>query len=51
MRMGAKKEKFLVIMKILSIEVPVKEPVSRMSIEWKRGKKKSETKNTFDLTP
>ena len=51
MRMGAKKEKFLVIMKILSVEIPVKESISRMTIEWKRGKKKSETRNTFDLSP
>ena len=51
MRMGTKKEKFLVLMKVLSIEIPVKEPVSRMTIEWKRGDKKSETKTPFAITP
>jgi len=50
MRMGTKKEKFLVLMKILSIEIPVKEPHQRITIEWKRGNKKSETKSTFELT-
>lgn len=50
MRMGTKKEKFLVLMKILSVEIPVKETASRMSIEWKRGNKKSETKTPFELT-
>lgn len=51
MRMGTKKEKFLVLMKILSVEIPVKELVQKMTIEWKRGNKKSETKTKFELTP
>ena len=51
MRMGAKKQKFLIIMKILSVEIPVKEIVQRMSIEWRRGDKKSETRTTFQLEP
>lgn len=50
-RMGTKKEKFLIIMKIISVEIPVKESVTRMSIEWKRGNKKSETQNAFELSP
>jgi hypothetical protein len=50
-RIGTKKEKFLVLMKILSVEIPVKEQVSKMSIEWKRGDKKSETKTPFELSP
>ena len=49
--MGAKKQKFLIIMKILSVEIPVKEIVQRMSIEWRRGDKKSETRTTFQLEP
>ena len=49
--MGAKKQKFLIIMKILSVEIPVKELVQRMSIEWRRGDKKSETRTTFELDP
>jgi hypothetical protein len=51
MRMGTKKERFLVLMKILSVEIPVRETVTRMSVEWKRGNKKSETKSAFELTP
>lgn len=51
MRMGTKKQKFLIIMKILSVEIPVKEDVQRMTIEWRRGDKKSETKTTFELSP
>lgn len=50
MRMGTKKERFLVLMKILSVEIPVKETVSKMTIEWRRGNKKSETKTPFELT-
>ena len=50
-RMSTKKEKFLISMKIISVEIPVKEKVTRMSIEWKRGDKKSETKQMFELTP
>eukprot|EP00347_Sterkiella_histriomuscorum_P015977 403354973 len=50
MRMGTKKERFLVLMKILSVEIPVKETVNKMSIEWRRGNKKSETKTAFELT-
>lgn len=51
LRVGAKKENFLVLMKILSVEIPVKEQVTKMSIEWKRGDKKSETKTPFELSP
>ena len=50
-RMGAKKENFLILMKIISIDIPVKEHIRRVSIEWKRGDKKSETKNQLELTP
>jgi hypothetical protein len=50
-RMGTKKEKFLIMMKIISVEIPVKETVTKMSIEWKRGDKKSETKTPFEINP
>lgn len=50
-RLGSKKERFLVLMKILSLELSVQEPVERISIEWKRGEKKSETKAIFELGP
>ena len=39
----------MIVMKILYVEIPVKEPVQRMTIEWKRGAKKSETKSEFEL--
>lgn len=42
-RYGAKKEKLYVLMKIISVEIPVKEPHHHLVIEWKRGNKKSET--------
>jgi len=42
-RYGAKKEKLYVLMKIISVEIPVKEPYSKIVIQWKRGNKKSET--------
>ncbi len=38
-------------MKILSIEISVTEVIERISIEWKRGEKKSETKAMFELSP
>jgi hypothetical protein len=41
--MGTKKEKFLIQMKVVSIEIPVKEPVTKITVLWKRGDKKSET--------
>ena len=50
-RLGSKKEKYLVLIKILSIEVSVTEVIERISIEWKRGEKKSETKAMFELAP
>lgn len=42
-RMGSKKETFLVLMKILSLEISVTEHIDRISIEWKRGEKTSQT--------
>ena len=50
-RLGSKKERFVVLMKILSLEVSVTEFFDRISIEWKRGEKKSETKAMFELSP
>jgi hypothetical protein len=50
-RFGSKKEKFLVLMKILQLEISVQEPFEKISIEWKRGEKKSETKAIFELSP
>ena len=38
-------------MKILSLELTVSEPFERISIEWKRGEKKSETKAIFEVSP
>ena len=50
-RLGSKKELHLVLMKILQLEIAVSEPYERISIEWKRGEKKSETKAIFELNP
>lgn len=50
-RLGSKKERYLILMKILSLEIGVTEPVERISIEWRRGEKKSETSTIFDLSP
>jgi hypothetical protein len=43
--MGTKKEKFLIQMKVVSIEIPVKEKMTGVTVFWKRGDKKSETKS------
>lgn len=50
-RIGSKEESFLIIMKILSLEIAVTEAYERISIEWKRGEKKTETKAIFELSP
>src|SRR5687768_10110215 len=50
-RYGAKKEKLYVLMKIISVEMPVKEAYNKIVIEWKRGNKKSETTADQNLTP
>lgn len=42
-RIGYKKEKFYVYMKIVSLEIPVKEPFTNVHIEWKRGNKTMQT--------
>jgi hypothetical protein len=50
-RIGTKKERFLILMKILQLEVsPLTETFERISIEWKRGEKKSETPAIFELS-
>ena len=49
--LGSKKEKYYVIMKIISVEIPVKEKYTNVHLEWKRGSKKSNTKQTLELTP
>lgn len=50
-RYGAKKEKLYVVMKIISVEMPVKENYTKVVIEWKRGNKKSETQSDQNLSP
>ena len=42
-RYGSKKEKYYVFMKIVSVDIPVREIFNKVVIEWKRGNKKSET--------
>jgi hypothetical protein len=50
-RMGSKKETYLVLLKLLSLEISVTEHIDRISIEWKRGEKTSCTQPHFELTP
>lgn len=38
-------------MRILSVDIPVKEPTTDVTIEWKRGQKKSVAKASSDITP
>lgn len=50
-RLGYKKEKFFVYMKIVSIEIPVKETFSNVCVEWKRGNKSRITSSDKVLSP
>ncbi|CDW79311.1 UNKNOWN [Stylonychia lemnae] len=50
-RLGTKKQKYLISMQIVSIEIPADEMIQRMTLEWRRGKKKFETKNYFQISP
>lgn len=50
-RVGTKKEMHLILMKIIAIDIPVKEPTKNIKIEWKRGNLKLETNKAIDLTP
>ena len=50
-RLGSKKERYLILMKILSLEVSVTENFDKISIEWRRGEKLSSTKAIFYLSP
>ena len=50
-RVGTKKEMHLVVVRVASIEVPVKEEVSNIKIEWQRGDQKTETSRVYVLTP
>jgi hypothetical protein len=48
---GTKKEKHLIIMRIVSIEIPVKEPYCNVKIQWKRGDLKLETTSRIVINP
>jgi hypothetical protein len=50
-RIGSVKEKFYVFMKIISVEIPVKERYTNVVIEWKRGNKKSVTGGDKFISP
>ena len=50
-RIGYKKEKFYVYMKIVSVEVPVKERFTNVAVEWKRGNKSRVTAMSKVLSP
>jgi len=46
-----KKEMHIVLMKVLAIEIPVKETVSNISIQWTRGDFSIASKNKYELKP
>jgi hypothetical protein len=48
---GTKKEMFLILMRVVSIEIPVKEPFCNVKIQWKRGDLKLETSNRITIDP
>jgi len=48
---GTSKEFFFVQIKILSVDIPVKEITSDVQIEWKRGQKKTMAKMLQELSP
>lgn len=50
-RVGTKKEMHLVLMKVISIEIPVKEQTKNVKIEWKRGNLRLETSKQIDISP
>jgi hypothetical protein len=42
-----KKEMHIVLMKVLAVEIPVKETVSNISIQWTRGDFSIASKNRY----
>lgn len=50
-RVGTKKEMHLILMKVVSLEIPVKEPKKNVKIQWKRGDLRLETAQPIELTP
>lgn len=50
-RLGTKKEKHLIELTIISIQIPVKELVKPIFIEWKRGDKRDTSKTYLEIDP
>ncbi len=42
---------YMIIMKVVSIEIPVKEDSFQVRVEWTRGDLKREGRKRFDITP
>ena len=41
----------MILMKIISLEIPVKETISNIKIEWKRGDLERMSKRVYELRP
>lgn len=50
-RVGTKKEMHIILMKVISIEIPVREPYCNVKIQWKRGDLKLETSSRIAIQP
>jgi hypothetical protein len=50
-RVGTKKEMHLILMRVVSLDIPVKETARNIKIEWKRGNLRLESKKSVELTP
>ena len=49
-RMKTQKERYLIVMNILSLKMDVTEDVDKIIIEWRRGNKKSVTRDFYRLS-
>ena len=45
------REKFIVIMKVTQVDIPVDEHFKRITIEFKRGQRRVLSRGTFELGP
>jgi len=45
------REKFIVIMKVTQVDIPVDEHFKRIVIEFKRGQRRVLSRGTFELGP
>lgn len=49
--MKGSKAKHIVMMKVTQVDIPVDEIVKRITIEWKRGQRRIQSRGTFELAP